>query len=123
MEDEVHFEIGETGVILFGMNGHLIGAINDASFAVVIDHDNETLRRFRAGVISLYREVPMLEQEVLVRLSQTDLSGTQSGSVLRFMRSLVPLSNVDFRDEYFDDDEPHEPDPAGKVIPFPRARK
>lgn len=136
LEPEVWFEVGNTGSILFTMNGCVIGAIRKSDFCVVIDHDDEVLWRFRKGIVTLYKALPDLEQEVMHRIAEVELADTQRGPVSRFMRALMPLSNLDFERDYFTLSEARpssferrqrsramtprrETDHPAEVIPFP----
>lgn len=104
-DTDVWFEVGNTGNILFTLDGHVIGAIRKTDFCVLIDHDDEVLRKFREGVVELYRELPDLEQVVMNRLAEVALTKTREGPVARFMRALMPLSNLDFDRAHFDQPE------------------
>lgn len=105
LETDVWFEVGNRGYILFTMGDLVIGAIRKSDFCVVIDHDDEVLRKFRKGIVALYRELPDLEQEVMRRISEVKLTDAQRGPVSRFVRALMPLSNLDFESDYFDQPE------------------
>lgn len=96
MGEQAKFSIEDDGTILFGLEMTIIGALQNNEIKAVVGHDDQTLREFRYAVITLYKECPTLESEVLQRLGTFDLEKIEAKEVQRFMRAIMPISNLNF---------------------------